>query len=337
MYNAINCTGQNTIYDNSSYDIYNGCSYTLDAIGVYWKNGNPNNSVTYGPIYKSLYLTTDPWTGIPLPKQDASSYQSNDPLFVGNQLRGEGKYREAKDFYISYLEKNPEDQRAYVELYSCYTKETELDITKFFEKAAKKDKEQDLLLGYIYLKQGKIKPAKFINDAALSTSKNNRVTTLASLNNFYISLYYENDYATASAILEKLKTQKNETNEQEISFAEYALRTYVPAEFKIEEIQPKEIVEQDTPSLPDKLLLLDNYPNPFNPTTTIQFSVPEAGKFNLKVYNILGQEVTTLMDGEMNAGIHKVNFDASKLASGVYIYRLVGSNINLSKKMILMK
>ncbi|NMB83330.1 MAG: T9SS type A sorting domain-containing protein [Ignavibacteria bacterium] len=337
MYNAINCTGQNTIFDNSSYDIYNGCSYTLDAIGVYWKNGNPNNSVTYGPIYKSLYLTTDPWTGIPLPKQDASSYQSNDPLLVGSQLRGDGKYKEAKDFYISYLEKNPDDQRAYVELYSCYTKETASDITKYFEKAAKKDKEQDLLLGYIYLKKGKIKPAKFINDAVLSSSKNNRITTLASLNNFYITLYYENDATTASAILEKLKTQKNETNEQEIAFAEYALRTYVPAEFKIEEIQPKELAEQEPLSLPDKLLLFDNYPNPFNPTTTIRYQIPQDGHISIKVYDMLGREVAQLVNEVKRAGEYTVSFDGSKLSSGVYIYKLVGNNVNLSKKMILMK
>ncbi len=93
----------------------------------------------------------------------------------------------------------------------------------------------------------------------------------------------------------------------------------------------------DDSTLPTTVELSQNYPNPFNPTTTIQFALPESGKFNLKVYNILGQEVATLIDGEMNSGIHKVNFDASRIASGVYIYKLVGNNVNISKKMILMK
>ncbi|MDQ7816701.1 MAG: T9SS type A sorting domain-containing protein [Melioribacteraceae bacterium] len=96
-------------------------------------------------------------------------------------------------------------------------------------------------------------------------------------------------------------------------------------------------IDHKTNNLPSEFSLFQNYPNPFNPTTTIQFALPESGKFNLKVYNILGQEVVTLIDGEMNSGIHKVNFDAGRLASGVYIYKLVGSNVNLSKKMILMK
>lgn len=89
--------------------------------------------------------------------------------------------------------------------------------------------------------------------------------------------------------------------------------------------------------LPSEFELSQNYPNPFNPTTTIQFALPNAGKFNLKVYNVIGQEVATLLNGELNAGIHKVNFDASRMASGIYIYRLSGENINLVKKMILMK
>ncbi|MBS3943858.1 MAG: T9SS type A sorting domain-containing protein [Melioribacter sp.] len=337
MYNAINCSGQNTIYDNSPYDIYNGCSYTLDAIGVYWKNGNPSYSLTYGSIYKTPFLSSDPWAGIPLPKQNASSFQSNDPLLVGSQLRGEWKYKEAKDFYISYLEKNPDDQRAYVELYSCYTNETASEITKFFEKAAKKDKEQDLLLGYIYLKQGKIKPAKNINDAILSSNKNNKLSSLASLNNFYISLYYENDEATATAILDRLKREKNETNEYEISFAEYALKTFVPVEFKVREIQPKELVEQTTPPIPEKLLLYDNYPNPFNPSTTIRYQIPQYGHISLKVYDMLGREVAQLVNEVKRAGEYTVSFDGSKLSSGVYIYKLVGNNVNISKKMILMK
>lgn len=89
--------------------------------------------------------------------------------------------------------------------------------------------------------------------------------------------------------------------------------------------------------VPTKFELNQNYPNPFNPSTVIRFAIPEAGRFHLRVYNILGQEVATLVDGELSSGIHKVNFDASKLSSGVYIYKLTGNNVNISKKMILAK
>ncbi|MBS3943916.1 MAG: T9SS type A sorting domain-containing protein [Melioribacter sp.] len=96
-------------------------------------------------------------------------------------------------------------------------------------------------------------------------------------------------------------------------------------------------VSDNEESVPTKFELNQNYPNLFNPSTVIRFAIPEAGMFSLKVYNILGQEVATLVDGQMSSGIHKVNFDASRLSSGVYIYKLTGNNVNISKKMILAK
>jgi hypothetical protein len=83
--------------------------------------------------------------------------------------------------------------------------------------------------------------------------------------------------------------------------------------------------------------LNQNYPNPFNPTTVISFTLPKAGKVTLKVYNALGQEVATLVNGYKTAQKYNVTFDASRLAGGVYIYRLESNNFTQSKKMILMK
>ena len=93
----------------------------------------------------------------------------------------------------------------------------------------------------------------------------------------------------------------------------------------------------DNFAAPTEYKLAQNYPNPFNPSTTIEFVVPNAGMYSLKVYNTLGQEVANLVENELTSGIHKVTFDASRLASGMYIYKLSGNNVNVSKKMILMK
>lgn len=89
--------------------------------------------------------------------------------------------------------------------------------------------------------------------------------------------------------------------------------------------------------IPTGYVLSQNYPNPFNPTTNIQFSIPEQGFVSLKVYNTLGQEVATLVNDIKSAGTYKVDFDASKLSSGVYIYTLSTGRILMSKKMLLMK
>jgi len=90
-------------------------------------------------------------------------------------------------------------------------------------------------------------------------------------------------------------------------------------------------------SIPIGFVLYQNYPNPFNPSTMIEFSVPQAGFYSLRVFNILGEEIVNLINGEMESGIHKVNFDANKLSSGIYIYSLIGNNVNISKKMTFIK
>jgi hypothetical protein len=91
--------------------------------------------------------------------------------------------------------------------------------------------------------------------------------------------------------------------------------------------------------VPNNFVLYQNYPNPFNPSTKIRYSIPvESGPVTLKVYDLFGREVAVLVDNEQKpAGVYEATFDASKLASGVYTYRLQSSSFIVSKKMVLMK
>jgi glutamine cyclotransferase len=97
------------------------------------------------------------------------------------------------------------------------------------------------------------------------------------------------------------------------------------------------ITEQAKASVPDAYSLLQNYPNPFNPETNIQFAMPEADIVSLKVYNTGGQLVTTLVDGYRCAGWYEVTWDATNLATGLYIYRLDVGERSFSQKAILVK
>ena len=83
--------------------------------------------------------------------------------------------------------------------------------------------------------------------------------------------------------------------------------------------------------------LAQNYPNPFNPATKIRYSIPVQSHVVLKVYNALGQEVMSLVDGAQKPGIHTVEFDARNLASGVYFYRITAGDFVNVKKMMLLK
>ncbi len=97
-------------------------------------------------------------------------------------------------------------------------------------------------------------------------------------------------------------------------------------------------VVQTHATTPTSFTLNQNYPNPFNPSTTISFSLTKTDRVTLRVYNLLGQEVATLLEGVHTAGNFAVTFDASRLASGVYFYRLsTASGNNAAKKMLLLK
>jgi len=90
-------------------------------------------------------------------------------------------------------------------------------------------------------------------------------------------------------------------------------------------------------SVPDKIRLHQNYPNPFNPSTTIEFSLPRSGHVRLKVFNILGQVVTTLVNEELNVGTYTTQWNASGVASGVYFYRMRAGDFVDTKKLLLLK
>jgi CSLREA domain-containing protein len=95
--------------------------------------------------------------------------------------------------------------------------------------------------------------------------------------------------------------------------------------------------ESILPAIPDKFLLEEAYPNPFNPVTHIRYGLPTLSNVKIEIYDMLGRKVSTLIDGQKPAGFHTVNFDGSNLSSGVYLYRIQAGEFIDTKKMILMK
>jgi hypothetical protein len=89
--------------------------------------------------------------------------------------------------------------------------------------------------------------------------------------------------------------------------------------------------------IPSEYSLSQNYPNPFNPVTVIRYSLSGNQNVNLKVFNVLGKEVAVLVNEKQNAGTYEVNFDAGKLSSGMYFYRIESGEFVDTKKMLLVK
>ena len=96
-----------------------------------------------------------------------------------------------------------------------------------------------------------------------------------------------------------------------------------------------EQIENDL--LPTEFRLEQNYPNPFNPSTTIQFSLPKTSNVTIRIYDILGREVATLLDEEYQPGQYKIIFEAGQLASGLYMYRIQAGDFRETKKLMLLR
>lgn len=90
-------------------------------------------------------------------------------------------------------------------------------------------------------------------------------------------------------------------------------------------------------SVANEFRLSQNYPNPFNAITTIEFSIPDAENVRLSVYDLLGKEVRTLVDGQLGAGHHTVEFNSSEVPSGLYFYRLTVGGQQSQRKMFVLK
>jgi methionine-rich copper-binding protein CopC len=111
---------------------------------------------------------------------------------------------------------------------------------------------------------------------------------------------------------------------------------------EVPEIKTAALALSDGSTVPQTYALRQNYPNPFNPTTEIAFDLPAATRVSLVVYNVLGQEVRTLVDGQLDAGSHTVQWNGTnnagqQVSSGIYFYRLSSDRFNDTKKMLMLK
>jgi hypothetical protein len=102
-------------------------------------------------------------------------------------------------------------------------------------------------------------------------------------------------------------------------------------------VEPASAIGNFSNQIPQEYVVSQNYPNPFNPETSIRFGLPRATNVRIELYNILGAKVATIIDDYRAAGYHVIRFDASQLASGTYIYRIVAGNFQQVKKMILLR
>ncbi|MCH8495371.1 MAG: T9SS type A sorting domain-containing protein, partial [Balneolales bacterium] len=113
--------------------------------------------------------------------------------------------------------------------------------------------------------------------------------------------------------------------------------TFIVDDYRVVTATREVSIPTDNNDLPTEVTLHGNYPNPFNPTTSIKFSVPETMQVEIEVYDLVGRQVATLTRRDFNAGTHTIDFNASALSSGVYLYRMVTPTSVQTGKMMLIK
>jgi hypothetical protein len=348
---------------------------TLYAECDWWGNNPPNSSLFYvNPTSHGYFiypLGSDPWAGKPFPVQstpisgikegeDLTSISPNngrssilstegaytaglsttiDSLLIGVGMLQQGNRNGAANFFKSYLIKHPDNQAAYVELYACADSETAPSIVQFFKSLpAQAAKEQELLLPFLYLKQGDITSAKQVNTSLATNNSNTSLGTRATINNFYIALFNDNDPIGASTLLRDVVSNAALLTPKEIANAQHALATYVgPNSGTKSSNVPAQTKKESVQNVPTQTGLTGNYPNPCNPSTTIPYNLAASGRVTLTVYDVLGREVKTLVNEIQAAGYHTVVFDASNLSSGLYFYRFTTIGMTQVKKLVVTK
>lgn len=155
----------------------------------------------------------------------------------------------------------------------------------------------------------------------------------AKLSKFYIYLYDKNDNAGAKKVLDELsKGDLAGTYELDRAMLDYGSVVSAGGSGK-----PQANFEQDTLSESADLVLEQNAPNPFNPSTVIGFGLPKPAFVSLKIYDMLGREVATLVNEQKNKGMYRVSWDATRFASGVYFARIDAAGKTAVRKLLLVK
>jgi hypothetical protein len=365
LYAAYNCTpnlgstssGGNSIYSNTSFAITVVYGCYVYAMHNWWGSYPPPSSlfssyqstINYAealnsnPNYNIISNQDNPIAT--LPSNLNLSVQADDLNSALDKQRDK-KYDEAIPLFLEAFKSTKDalvGKYALIKIEECFTQAGKKDFLEYSKKELKpiiKTADETFVV-LLELETHQLVNAGLYKEAMdnlfLIKNKHNLnkeidKNTIYRIGVFYVQLY--GDKQNAQKYFDELKkkypgddlvndidrwmnaTNGVSNNGSYIAVAEAAAETLAPENFGVS---------------------VENYPNPFNPTTKISFSIPQKSQIKLKVFDVLGREVASLADGVYEIGKYEVTFDASKLPSGVYFYNITTGSNSISKKMLLVK
>ncbi len=300
--------------------------------------------------YEDCVLSTDPWAGVnSVVTENTPKAMTLQKKGVGKtsdfkhalQLEQQGKITDAVTLYknmISYDNFAEQSMSRLVNLKSAGKISDNLDFLTSAELAKSKHRSHiRKLLAAIQLKDGNHLQALSLFDNIITDASNDHEIYDALFNKFFILLHYASDTSSAAGVLDYLKKQPLSNVDNELVDRLAVAQSLLVNSMSGKTVSSHKVSEAAKIIVPASYGLSNNFPNPFNPTTTINYAIPLPGMVTLKVYDALGCEVRTLVNEEKAAGEYSVSFAADNLPSGFYLYTIRSGNFFSSKKMLLLK
>jgi len=355
----------NSIYGNNGYEVkaYQPC--TITARYNWWGSYPPvpdefnatngafidyTHALSYDPLGGMAKSLASSRKGNPGADDDSNDFYFDDDLDLALQYQLEGKFEDAIIVYEEVIRKEIKTAKgryALVRLEECYWRSNRNGFIEYLNEKIrpKLSRKDSLFTGMTIEMEAHWLTTEGKNQIALSNlmkirrnfPKNSEMDKHAMFNMGVIYLNNLSDLSKAKEVFAEIaakypddplvldsKALLGELDEDDLK----KLRMQKPEE--------KERTEYRS-SIPEEFILLHNFPNPFNAITTIKYGLPEGTKVNLKVFDVLGQEVTTLVAQHQSAGYHQVSWDASAYSSGIYFYQIRCGKFQEIRKMFLMK
>ena len=346
----------NSICDHSSYDVYVYQSSNVYGRLNYWGGGAAYQYVDgTSNLTSDQYLTQDPWAGLASIAQEepvelttstnnltSLEKENTAPLkiYAIEDLASPEKLDEAIEYYKKLVDDNNYINFALTSLNFIKDYYNRLELESYFQDLLKSEfkykNEIYSLLAATYVQAGEYDNAINYYDEIIKDQPETYDGVNALLSKYFATVNAKKDYEGAVKILSEIESigiTDNGLNSQK-EFGRYLLEVIDNSLIQKFSNDKSKSIEKE---IPEEFTLSQNFPNPFNPSTRIKYELPQDNFVTLKIYDILGNEVTTLVNEQKTAGRYEVNFNASSLASGIYIYKIQAGSFIDTKKMILLK
>ena len=348
-------SGYNSFYGAGGFLILKDSSWVM-AENNYWNDIEPS-------VGEGSYLNDDHKLGSPPPDPKVPARDIDDweieQLFLEARIISLKNPEKSWDMFKDIIEKYPDSKFASYSLARMKVISKKIqnnDLISYLKyiidnKPSMKKMALEISINQL-IKKGMIQNVLTNCFYLLANYPDNKIKNYVLYEMFRIYLDYLGDSSNADRVLADLKEVDANSNSRVLPFALNILDNFNNSKLdrKIVDITfsypnyPADIEgyketesEKMTAGIPKTFVLHQNYPNPFNPVTTIKYDLPEASDIKITVYNILGQEIVTLINDHLNAGSHEMKWDASMFSSGIYICRLEAGSYTKSIKLLLMK